>query len=204
MSTRPMTRGNVTYLDHEPHEIPAGTQNRSRRSRQDMPALTRYNQFNGEAPPLSLDRTPDNVDDYYSHFSCPICFLWRASGESRAIRACGHVVCVGCWDMWAHRNGRGPSNNRLTSCPVCRIEVNQADTREVDFRASRFNSASAVTKRLADRIAQLRQENKELRAVLNELRDNVTLLEGQRQSLLQFQTEMAEIVEDLEGMNIDE
>ncbi|CAE6434922.1 unnamed protein product [Rhizoctonia solani] len=204
MSARPTTRGNVTYLDHDPHEIPAEAHNRRRTRRQDMPSVTRYSRFSGKAPPLSLDRTADYVDDYYSHFCCPVCYLWRPNGESRAVRGCGHVVCGSCWDSWAHTHGQGPRGNRLTPCPVCRFEVNHEDTREVDFRASRFNSSSVVTKRLADRIEQLKQENKDLRATLNELRTNVTILEDQRQALLRFQTEMAEIARDIEGMAIDE
>jgi hypothetical protein len=82
------TRDNITYLDHAPEEIPPLTTIKPRKQL-NVPSIGHFQRFEGEAPPLSRDREPDYVDDYYGRFYCPVCYLWRTSGESRAIRACG-------------------------------------------------------------------------------------------------------------------
>ncbi|KAG8690928.1 hypothetical protein FRC11_008082, partial [Ceratobasidium sp. 423] len=148
-------RNNVIYCDHEPSEIPSLPTKRLQK-RAKVPSVQHFKRFEGEAPKLSRDRVADFVDDYYPQFYCPLCYLWRTSGESRAVNHCGHVFCVTCWDSWARASGKGPENNRLTSCPTCRVDVRHSATREVDFRASRFNSDTVVVERLSETISKLR------------------------------------------------
>ncbi|CAE6523937.1 unnamed protein product [Rhizoctonia solani] len=204
MSAKITVRDNVTYLDHTPEELPP-LQGNTIQNQTSAPSIDHLKRVFSGKPPSKLDGVqPEDVEDYYGQFYCPICHIWHTSGNSRAVRHCGHVVCVMCWDGWADTSGTGPAHNRLTSCPICRIQVSQSETREVDFRATRFNCDSKVVKRLAETIETLKKENKDLRKAFDELQDAVGVLERQLESFARMEEELVDLEAGIEGMAIDD
>ncbi|KDN38122.1 hypothetical protein RSAG8_09718, partial [Rhizoctonia solani AG-8 WAC10335] len=153
MSSQTNVLGDVTYLDHAPEELPPLPKT-ARPTHIKAPSIKHLEEkFAGKPPSKSAGVNPDNVDDYYGQFYCP---------------------------------------------------VNQSDTREVDFRATRFNSDAKVVARLSKTIASIKAKNSELRQALQELNDALEVLKRQRDSLVELQGEMADLEAGVERMAIDD
>ncbi|CAE6496728.1 unnamed protein product [Rhizoctonia solani] len=192
---------NTIYLDHTPEELPRPSKDIGL-NEMSVPPLKHFkDKFAGET---ARNIKPDDVDDYYSQFYCPICHVWRTSGDSRAIRHCGHVVCVMCWNAWARTSRTGPEHDRITTCPICRIRVSHSETREIDFRATRFNCNSTVITRLVKTIAEYKEENKVLQKALEELQDAVAVLEKQREMLVQMRNNVTGLAAGVESLVLDD
>ncbi|KAG9125638.1 hypothetical protein FRC07_006792 [Ceratobasidium sp. 392] len=166
--------------------------------------IDNFQDINVKAPLPSDKREFTIVEEFDSHFSCPTCQQWQPSSDSRALRGCGHVYCVTCWDSWcaACRGDRKP-----LKCPLCCRSAHRDDTVCVEFKAPRFNSERKLveevvrrTKCLDDDTARFRTRLAEMRRVIEDQKAQLRELEGNLEEISRLNNATDR---ELEG-NLDE
>ncbi|KAG9094393.1 hypothetical protein FRC07_011308 [Ceratobasidium sp. 392] len=111
--------------------------------------------LNVAAPSATKDRQYTDVNEFDSHFFCPLCYVWEPSGDARAVKLCGHVFCVTGWGNWCRSCAR---QGIAVSCPICRVDVNPKDTVDVEFQAAKFHSEDTLVREIGRRTASLNED----------------------------------------------